>query len=212
MNKQMKTLLVRAALLAGMVLTSLNLGGCFQGGYGYPGYYPPQPINVQPGNGYHHSGQAVANNGAVPAIAALPTVASNEANYFVGNNPMSLEVTGGMTAQVQHEPDGNPRRPIWYRICIGAVCTQPSADGLPLGSNVGGSWIGLVPPHGYAGGPRMEETGMIRPGNNIPVDVDCYTGATARQLVRVGGFTVPGGINIPGTFQANFTLAERFCR
>lgn len=204
----MQTLLARTLVLAGMVLAGLNLGGCIQGPYSP---WVQQPITVLPARYNGAVGTSGSTSGAVSPTATLPTVAANEANYFVGNNPMNLEETAGMTTQVYHEADTNPRRPIWYRVCIGAVCTQPSADGLPLGGNVGGSWVGLVPPHRYQGGSRMEETGMIRPGTNIPVDVDCYTAAPGRQLVRIGGFTVPGGINIPGTFQANFTLAERFC-
>ncbi len=197
--------LLAAFSAAGMLLSALNLGGCYM-----PGMYQQQPINLQPVNNGYYNGQAINGNGGVSPVAAHQNVASNEANTFVGYDPMQGAATGGMTLLLRQQPDQSFDRPIYYRLCIGAVCTQPSADGMPLGGQTASGWIGMIPPHRFPGADRESRTGIIRAGHHN-VDVECYTGPDARQLVRIGGWSVPGGINVPGTFQANIVLAEAFC-
>lgn len=209
MKINLRSLCLALFCLVGMVSASQALTGCIpqQGGYYNPMMsYAPIVAN----NGVY--GQQNIGGYNSTSIATAPTVAANEANLFVGNDPMFGSRTAGMTLVLRHEADQSSDRPIWYRVCIGAVCTQPSADGMPLGApTTNESWVGLIPPHRFQGNDRQERTGMIRPGNNINVDIECFTGADARALISIGGWSVPGGINIPGRFQANIVLAERYC-
>lgn len=211
-------LLLAVIMAAGTVLAALNLGGCYGGqfygglpiqanqGLAYNNYNPA--IN---GGGYNQQIVAGYNNGGVSAVAMSPNVASNEANIFVGRDPFYGTNTAGFTLILDHEPDQDRDRPTWYRLCVGTVCGQPSADGMMLGSSTASGWQPLIPPHVFPGGSRQDRTGILRPGNNIPVTVECYTGPDYRNLVSVGGWTVPGGINIPGRFQQRITLAQRYC-
>ena len=224
----MKTTTARGLLpviiaAVGMVLAALNLGGCY-GGQFYGGqqpimaihgmYYQQPSVNgnfVNNGGVYNAENPQAYNNGGIPAVAMSPNVASNEGNIFVGRDPFYGTHTAGFTLILDHEPDQDRDRPIWYRLCVGTVCGQPSADGMMLGSSTASGWQPLIPPHVFPGGSRQDRTGILRPGNNIPVTVECYTGPDYRNLVSVGGWTVPGGINIPGRFQQRITLAQRYC-
>lgn len=216
MNRHgMRGPLLATISLVGMVLASQGLGGC--GPYMMMGMQP-QPMVAQ--QGFAQPAQ-FTQPGPVSRVATEATVGTNESTLVLNRGLFVGRATGGRTIIFDIEGDGSEQdpenlSPIYYRVCVGDTCPQPTAsDGSPTGTLTENGWVGMLPPNTAVrnGDPNTwtsAQTGILRLNYGLHVTIWCYTGPDFRAEHRVGH---QFSVNVPTTTGRNqhMRLAPRYC-